>query len=124
MNYQIVIIILNTIWVGKMSNNVQQTKQSVQKESGDNLGQGLSCSGEPVEVKTVDSYSKQMNLEEARMEVYRKESARELFEFTQSYLEKNHPEIWNTIFHLILKDMTNDVKDIKNAVNRKEEKDK
>ena len=119
MNYQIVIIIQNIIWEGKMSNNVQQTKQSVQKESGDNLGQGLSCSGEPVEVKTVDSYSKQMNLEEARMEVYRKESARELFEFTQSYLEKNHPEIWNTIFHLILKDMTNDVKDIKNAVNRK-----
>ena len=61
-------------------------------------------------------------LSEAKLEMIRNESAEELYNFVKNYLEKNHPEIWNKLFYLILRDMTNEVAEIKNAVCGKEAK--
>jgi len=60
-----------------------------------------------------------MKLEQAKLEVYRKESAEELYNFVKDYLEKNHPNIWNKIFHLILRDFRKDVEEIKLALEDK-----
>jgi len=57
-----------------------------------------------------------MKLEEAKLEVYRKESAEELYNFVKDYLKKNHPEIWNRIFHLILRSFRKDIEEIKCAL--------
>ena len=59
-------------------------------------------------------------LNEARLEMYREESAKELYNFIKDYLEKNHPEIWNRIFHLILADFRKDIEEIKNIIGKGE----
>lgn len=51
----------------------------------------------------MEIYNKMKKLKEAKLEIIRKESAEELYDFVKNYLEKNHPEIWGKIFHLILK---------------------